>query len=79
MSEDGSLRVCAALNQTTSRKVIVRLATVESATPNSDSNQAKGTLHYGNMLYKSLKQECGIEMMIMSKNTPVKDLSYPDY
>ena len=43
VSEDGSLRVCAALNQTTSRRVVVRVATVESATPNSDLSRAQGT------------------------------------
>ena len=39
---DGSVTVCAVLNQTITRMVVVRLATVEAAVPNSGLNQAKG-------------------------------------
>ena len=43
MSENDSVTVCAALNQTTSRRVVVRVATVESTTQNFDLSQAQGT------------------------------------
>ena len=43
MSENDSVNVCAVLNQTTSRRVVVRVATVESASQTNVSNQAKGT------------------------------------
>ena len=43
VSENDSVTVCAALNQTTSRRVVVRIATVESAPQTADLNQAKGT------------------------------------
>ena len=41
VSENDSVTVCAALNQTTSRRVVVRIATVESAT--QDLNPTQGT------------------------------------
>ena len=43
MSENDSVTVCAALNQTTSRRVVIRVATVESASNTSVSKQAQGT------------------------------------
>ena len=39
---DGSITVCAVVNQTLTRVVVVRLATVEAAVPNAGLNQAKG-------------------------------------
>ena len=44
MSENDSVTVCAALNQTTSRRVVVRVATVESAPQAADLSQAEGTV-----------------------------------